>query len=74
MIANAGIIVAKPLLEVTVAEWDKVQAVSTDNFISLQWAHKVFQVNVRGMMLCYREAGMRLPNWKRSTAELISSS
>lgn len=28
MIANAGIIVTKKLFEVTVEEWDKVQAVS----------------------------------------------
>jgi len=43
MIANAGIIVAKPLLEVSVAEWDRVQS-----------------VNVRGMMLCYREAAKQM--------------
>jgi len=43
MVANAGIIVVKRLLEVSVAEWDKVQS-----------------VNVRGVMLCYREAAKQM--------------
>ena len=32
MIANAGIIVAKTMFEVSVEEWDRVQAVSTHLF------------------------------------------
>ncbi|KAL6244648.1 hypothetical protein RBB50_008176 [Rhinocladiella similis] len=43
MIANAGIIVTKTLLEVSVEEWDRVMA-----------------VNVRGVMLCYREAAKQM--------------
>ncbi|KIW44515.1 uncharacterized protein PV06_02977 [Exophiala oligosperma] len=45
MIANAGIIVTKTLLEVSVEEWDRVMA-----------------VNVRGVMLCYREAAKQMIN------------
>ncbi|OAL43334.1 acetoin reductase family protein [Pyrenochaeta sp. DS3sAY3a] len=43
MVANAGIVVAKPMLEVSVEEWDKVHA-----------------VNIRGVMLCYREAAKQM--------------
>ncbi|KIW50224.1 hypothetical protein PV05_11833 [Exophiala xenobiotica] len=43
MVANAGILVAKSLFEVSVDEWDKVMA-----------------VNVRGVMLCYREAAKQM--------------
>ncbi|KAH8807346.1 NAD(P)-binding protein [Xylogone sp. PMI_703] len=43
MVANAGIIVAKTLLEVSVEEWDRVQA-----------------INVRGVMICYREAAKQM--------------
>ncbi|KIW84396.1 hypothetical protein Z517_03646 [Fonsecaea pedrosoi CBS 271.37] len=43
MVANAGIIVPKPLLEVSVEEWDRVLA-----------------VNVRGVLLCYREAAKQM--------------
>ncbi|OAP55615.1 hypothetical protein AYL99_09766 [Fonsecaea erecta] len=42
MVANAGIFIPKSILEVSVAEWDRIMA-----------------INVRGVYLCYREAGKR---------------
>lgn len=56
MVANAGIIVAKKILEVSVEEWDKVQSVSIELIKSFSSTDSE-QVNVRGIFLCYREAG-----------------
>ncbi|KAF4637869.1 hypothetical protein G7Y89_g206 [Cudoniella acicularis] len=43
MIANAGIILVKSLLEISASEWDRIQA-----------------INVRGVFLCYKHAGLEM--------------
>lgn len=63
MVANAGIIATKRIFELTVEEWDKVQAVCAASLIAISLT--TFQINVRGVFLCYRAAGKpRVPTVK----------
>ncbi|KAL3463949.1 L-2,3-butanediol dehydrogenase [Aspergillus heterothallicus] len=48
MVANAGIILVKPLLEISADEWDRVQEVMK------------IQVNLRGVFLSYKYAALQM--------------
>lgn len=58
MVANAGIMVMKNIFDISVEEWDKLQAVRQLITPDLNLKELTMsQVNVRGVFLCYREAG-----------------
>lgn len=61
MIANAGIILVKPLLEISANEWDRIQAVSPPVTISSRVIILIGnKINVRGVFLCYKHAGLEM--------------
>ncbi|KAJ5178285.1 Short-chain dehydrogenase/reductase SDR [Penicillium coprophilum] len=56
MVANAGIMLTKRVMDLTMDEWDHVQAVCTPASCDIISSLRA-KVNVKGVFLCYRAAG-----------------
>lgn len=59
MVANAGIMLTKGMMDLTMDEWDRVQAVCAPPPPLLAILTRAYgaKVNVKGVFLCYRAAG-----------------
>lgn len=61
MVANAGVIAPKNLVEISPDEFDRVLAVSSDVLYSEVFLSDTVEINTGGAFLCYREAGRSQP-------------
>lgn len=70
MVANAGVIAPKTIVEISPDEFDRVLAVSFDVLYSEVFLSDTVEINTRGAFLCYREAGKSQPPEKHDTTKL----